>query len=238
MESKQQLLEILDKTENDRREYLNSLFEYVPDTVVTELAYEEVEKGRYIIRAGDPGDMVYIILSGQIAGVDHQRMGHAYYFMDFTKMYIVGDFEIFGDFLEYCVSICAAKECRLLKISSKSYIQWVRHDENALFLRMKNIISTLTSERMGDREYIFMSCKERLINYLAKAYENGEKDSLGMCRIGRTQAEVADRIGYNVRSVQRSIAALEKEDLISSENGKIILSREQFLRLKQEGGRV
>lgn len=236
MESKQQLLEFIGKTEYDRREYLSGLFELVPDSVVTELVYEEVKKDQYILRAGDPSDTVYIILSGQIAGVDHQRMGRAYYFMDFTKMYIVGDFEIFGDFSEYCVSIYAVEECRLLKVSSKSYMRWVRHDENALFLRMKNIISTLTSERMVDREYIFMSCKERLINYLIKSYENGKKDSVGRCKVDKTQAELADRVGYNVRSVQRSIASLEKEDLIVSENGKIILSQEQLIRLKQYAG--
>lgn len=234
MESKQQLLEFIEKTEHDRREYFNGLFAFVPDAVVAELAYEEVEEGQHILYAGEPSDTVYIILSGQIAGVDHQRMGRAYYFMDFTKMYIVGDFEAFGDFPEYCVSICAVKKCGLLKISAKSYMRWVKQDENALFLRMKNIMSMLISERMVDREYIFMNCKERLIHYLAKSYENGKKDSQGKCKIVKTQTELADRIGYNVRSVQRSIAALEKENLISNENGKIILSQEQFLRLKQE----
>ncbi len=28
-------------------------------------------------------------------------------------------------------SICAAKECELLKISAKSYMRWVRHDEGS-----------------------------------------------------------------------------------------------------------
>lgn len=233
MRSKQQLMEIIGKTEHDRRRYLMQLFEYVPDVIAEELNYEEVPKGEYILRAGMPGDTVYIILSGQITGVDHQRMGRVYYFMDFTRMYIIGDFEIFAEIPEYCISICAAKDCRLLKISSKSYMSWVRHDENALFLRMKNIMATLTSERIVDREYIFMSCTERLADYLLKSYRNAKKDSTGRHRVTKTQAQLADRIGYNVRSVQRSIASLEKDGFISSENGKITLSREQYLKLNQ-----
>ena len=74
MRSKQQLMEIIGKTEHDRRKYLMQLFEYVPDVIAEELNYEEVPKGEYILRAGMPGDTVYIILSGQITGVDHQRM--------------------------------------------------------------------------------------------------------------------------------------------------------------------
>lgn len=233
MQSKQQLLEFLEKTEHDRSEYLRGLFEFIPDEVVAELTYEEVLEEQYIIRAGEPSDTVYIILQGQIAGVDHQKVGRAYYFMDFTKMYVVGDFEVFGDFPEYCVSIYAVKACSLLRLSAKSYMQWLRHDGNALFLRMKNVMTTLTSERISDRGYMVMNCKERLMDYLAKSYENGKKDSSGKCKISRTQAELADRVGFNVRSVQRSIASLEKEEYISVENGKITLSHEQFLKLRK-----
>lgn len=233
MRSKQQLFDLLEKTEQDRREYLIHLFAFVPDEVIREFVYEEVEKGRYILQAGTPGDMVYIILSGQITGVDYQKMGRAYYFMDFMKMFIIGDFESFGGFPEYCVSICAAENCKLLKIPAKSYMRWIRHDENALFLRTKNIITTLAFERVDEREYMFMNCKERLVDYLIRSYENGKKDRMGKCRIFRTQAELADRIGFNVRSVQRSIASLEKEQLISNESGKIAISQEQYVRLKE-----
>ncbi len=233
MRSKQQILELIEKTEPDRRRYLKELFDYMPDMIVKELIYEEVKSGQYILCAGMPGDMVYIILAGEITGVDHQRMGRVYYFMDFTKSYIIGDFEIFADISEYCVSICAVKDCKLLKIPACSYMNWIRHDEKALFLRMKNIMATLTSERIVDREYIFMNCKERLVDYLVKSYENGQTDSQGRHRVSKTKAELADRIGYNVRSVQRGIAALEKDEVISNANGKITLTKEQFLRLKQ-----
>ena len=92
MRSEQQLLELIEKTEPDRSRYLKGLFEYVPDRVVEELIYEKVQKGKYILRAGTPSDMVYMILSGKIMGVDHQRMGRVYYFMDFTKEDIVERF--------------------------------------------------------------------------------------------------------------------------------------------------
>lgn len=233
MESRQQLFALLSKAEPARCKYLTSLFQYAPDTVVTEIIYEEAAYSQHILDAGSPSDAVYFLLSGSISGVDYQALGHAYYFMDLANMYVIGDFEVFGDFPDYCVSICAVNQCKLLKLSAKSYLHWIKHDANASFLRLKNLMATLTSERMSDRGYIFMSCKERLADLLIKAYENEKRDSVGIYKMTRTQAELADWIGFNVRSVQRSIAALENEQLISTENGKITISQQQFIQLKQ-----
>lgn len=43
----------------------------------------------------------------------------------------------------------------------------------------------------------------------------------------------SDRVGFNVRSVQRSIADLEKENLITLESGKITVSQEQFVKMRK-----
>ena len=45
--------------------------------------------------------------------------------------------------------------------------------------------------------------------------------------------ELADRLGCNIRSIQRSIVSLEKEGVISSESGKIKISKEQYGMLQQ-----
>lgn len=41
--------------------------------------------------------------------------------MDFAKMYIVGDFEIFSEDTNYNVSICASKDSELLAIPASIY---------------------------------------------------------------------------------------------------------------------
>lgn len=209
------------------------MFKNIPDTTVKAISFKEIKKNDFIIYAGTPCDTVYMILSGNIEGLDHQRLGRVYNFMDFTKMYIVGDFEVFADIPEYCVSIRATEDCKLLAISAKHYLQWVQHDENALFLRMKRIMSTLTFEKKNEREYMFMNCKERLVDYLIKSYKNRKSNSSDIYKLVNTQAELSEKIGFNVRSVQRNIAALEKEKLITIESGKITISSEQFLLLEQ-----
>lgn len=231
MVSKRYLLELLSKTEPARQQYLGGLFKNLPEEVAKEIQYVEVEKGECLFLAGDPCDTVFFVLKGCVNGTDYSKKGEAYSFMDVSKMYVVGDFELFYDCPEYCVSIRAEQDCVLLRLSSERYLQWIRHDENALFLRLGNVLDTLTYERRIDRKYLHMDCRERLTLILTTYYENGEKDPAGGYKVRKTQTELAEKVGFNVRSIQRSIASLEKEGLISVINGKIHISREQYLRL-------
>ena len=218
METKQQFLEEINKVKGSKRDYLNKLFQYVSEAVIRAAVHKNVKKDEFIIRAGEPCDTVYIILKGDVAGVDYQKLGKVYYFMDFAKMYIVVDFEIFSEDTNYNVSICASKDSELLAIPASIYWKWIKHDENALLLRIKNIMTILTSEKASDRKYMFMSCKERLMKYLIISYGCKRGKQVGTLRLKKTQAELSERIGFNVRSVQRSIAALEKEKLIYTSN--------------------
>ncbi len=147
METKQQFLEEINKVKGSKRDYLNKLFQYVSEAVIRAAVHKNVKKDEFIIRAGEPCDTVYIILKGDVAGVDYQKLGKVYYFMDFAKMYIVGDFEIFSEDTNYNVSICASKDSELLAIPASIYWKWIKHDENALLLRIKNIMTILTSEK-------------------------------------------------------------------------------------------
>lgn len=230
MESRECLFETIAKVGCDRREYFEALFKYIPEAVVKEMIYEEVHKNEVLLSVGAPNDAVLFVLKGHVIGLDYRRTGYVYSFMDFTKMNVLGDFEAFGDVSEYGTTICAAEDCKLLKLSTNIFLEWVRHDENALFLRLNNIINTLMFERTLDREYIFRGCKERLMVYLVKLYEK-QSDMSESLKVRKTQAELADKVGFHLRSVQRSVAALAKDGFITLSNGKIVISKEQYKKL-------
>lgn len=217
----------------ERRAYLLEFFRYIPDETAKHILPAEVKKGQYVLKAGTPCDMVYFLLKGNVTGEAYASRGRAYSFMDFSEMSILGDFELFDPRDEYSLSIRAEQDCSLLKLSMEQYKNWVRQDANALHLRIRNILSVLSFERRIDREYLQKNSKERLIILLARFYERGNKDELGNYTVRHTQAELADKTGVNLRSVQRSIAALEHEQLVELKKGKIVLSREQYEKLRQ-----
>lgn len=233
MNSKKELFDLLKKADRGKNEYLTDLFRNLPEETAKQMIVTEVKKGAYILRAGMPCDMVYFLLSGRVVGEAHQKMGHMYSFMDFSKKDIIGDFESFTDCSEFCASVRAEQDCKLLKLSRKSYLNWIRHDEHALFLRLRTILNTLSSETNIEREWLFMGCKERLVNYLVRLYEREQNTKNGVFRNQKSQSELADKIGFNVRSIQRNITSLKSEGLVSVESGKIVITKEQYEKLKE-----
>ena len=76
MNSKQELENIIRKAERKRYEYLKAMFRYVPDAIVKQMSYRQFKKDEYMIYAKTPCDTIYVIVSGDVAGVDYQKQGH------------------------------------------------------------------------------------------------------------------------------------------------------------------
>lgn len=234
MKAKEQLLMLVSKKEREKYQYLSEFFKYMPDIMIEEFHYLEVKKNEKILLAGEVAEDIYILLDGKVKGIDYSQAGSVYSFIDFSKMYILGDFEFFSNRTEYMISIYAKQDCKLIRISAGRYMKWLKHDENALYMRLKNVMEILTSERMMDRKYLRMGCRERVSYYLIMFYENNEKDLSGNVTISITQNDLADKVGFNIRSVQRVLAILEKENMITVRNRKMMLSYDQYLKLINE----
>ena len=231
MKAIKQLLEENQKMTPESREFFLKLFDQIPHQTAEHIVSAKVKKGEYILKAGDTCDAVYFLLSGNVSGEAYTPRGKAYSFMEFSKMRVLGDYELFYDCEEYTTSIRAEEDCILLKLSRDPYMNWVTKDVNALYLRIKDILSILTFERSLDREYLQKNSKARLCLLLTRFYEAGTKDKKGNYIVQNTQTDLADKIGVNLRSVQRSIAALENEQLVQLKKGKMVISREQYEKL-------
>ena len=234
MKSIRQLLEENKDIAADRQDYFQKLFDKIPHQTVEHMVSAQVRKGDYILKAGEPCEAVYFLLKGKVTGEAYNAHGRAYSFLDFSKMYVLGDYEMLHDCPEHVISIKAEQDCCLLKLPRDHYINWIKQDVGALYLRTSNILSVLTFERSVDREFLQKNSRERLTLLLVRFYENNLKDKNGTYTVEYTQSELADKIGVNLRSVQRSIAALESEQLVQLKKGKMIISREQYEALARE----
>ena len=234
MKTKEQLLKMVSMKNQEKYQYLSEFFKYMPEIVVEDFRYIEVKKNEKIILGGEEAKYVYIILDGEVKGTDYYQTGSVYSFVDLSKMSIVGDFEAFSNIPEYIISIYANQDSKLLRISTSQYMKWIKYDENALYMRLNDVLKILTDERIMDRKFIRMDCKERVMHCLILHYEGNKKASSQKVTVSMTQAELSERVGFNIRSIQRAIAALESEGLITIENRKMVISQEQYLKLVNE----
>ena len=232
MKSKAELIKMLKSLDEKQSIYFMKMFENIPDDIVKTMNYKKVKKNETLIQTGDICDTVYIILSGRVSGTDYQQSGNIYVFMDFCKMDIVGDFEVFGGMSEYSASIKTVEDSEILTIPAKAYLSWMKQDVNALFSRTQKLMHILFTETKDGRKHLFLSCKDRLILYLVNFYEKHGKDKES-CKVKKNQTEIADGIGFHVRSVQRNILTLKEEGLLTVESGKIVISYAQYSKLKE-----
>ena len=232
MKSKQKLMELLGNLEKERCANFTKMFECIPNEVIAQMSYKKMQKNDTIIWAGDSCDAVYIVLKGRVTGLDYQCSGNIYAFMDNCKMDVVGDFEVFGGMDKYSVTVRTEEECEILRLPSHIYLKWMKADVNALFFRTTKLMNRLLQEKEGERKSLFLNCKDRVIMYLVHSYEESV-DKKERYRVKKTQTQLADNIGFHTRSVQRSVLSLKKEGLICVESGKIYISKEQYLGLKE-----
>ena len=98
-------------------------------------------------------------------------------------------------------------------------------------MRTQQVMSTFIIQTSEERKYFFLTCRERMILFLIERYESyGNHTNY---KLNKTQAEVAERVGFNVRTIQRTILSLEKDGLITSEAGKICMTQMQYQALKK-----
>lgn len=230
MNETEKIKKYLKNLEHSKREYVEELFSDCPQYVLETIKSKTLKKGQEFICAGEPSKYIYIVLSGKARGKELQNTGNEYAFRDFCAGEILGDFEVLGELDKCRVSIYAQERMEVLVIPAEFYLKWMKEDIHALFLRIKKIMRVLTYQMSDERALLALSCRERIILFITDRYRevgNGKRYKFHM-----TQQELADYIGVTVRTIQRSLCSLKKENLLTTEAGKICVTPEQYQKLE------
>lgn len=232
MESKQELAQVIARLGGERRKYLNDFFENCPEELVRVMQYVKIPRGTAILQAGMDCKYVWGIINGEISVTDIQMLGNVYSFAESSgfNIVIIGDYEPFAGLTEFQNTIYAVSDCDLFQIPTAGYMRWMRQDSRALFMRAQIFAQTLAQEISNERKYLLLNGRDRLVLYLIRSY--GKWEGKGEYVLQKTQSQLAQRIGMNVRTVQRSIRKLEADGLISCKGSRLCISKEQYERLK------
>ena len=231
MNSREQLLEAIQLQYEPKRIYLEKLFEKCPEYVVDSAECMRIPAKKTFLHAGEKCKNIYILLKGKARALEYQKSGNLYVFKEFSQGYILGDYECLAKEEQYVVSISAMTACEALVIPANVYRKWMQEDHHALLVRMENLMRALLLETQRGRKHLFLNSRERLLLYLIETYEEqGGKNSL---KIRKTQDALAERLGVDKRTVQRSIKDLKEDEMISLESGKILIEEEHYHRMKE-----
>jgi CRP/FNR family cyclic AMP-dependent transcriptional regulator len=212
-----------------RHAYLAELFRNLPAGMESMFALRRTKAGDTLARRQDEASTVYILLEGSIRVLDEHYSGEVYAFAEFEAPSLFGEFEAFAGCGRYRATLACATDCALFSLPAAAFLEWMRRDPTALYMRTVQITKKLLGQASNERRFRFASAGDRLLLYLTEAYRTGERR--GVCRLAVKRQDIADQTGYCLKTVQRCLAALRKRGLISAEGAKIVVDAEQYRRL-------
>ena len=212
---------------------MEMLFQICTEEVKYYMSMAEVQENQTLIEAGERCSNIYIILSGKVTGIEWPMTGRPYFFKDYGPGDFFGEIEYFADLLNYRISVVTVTRCRVLIIPVKYYMEWLQSDAEALYLRTKENMRRLISQTADARKYLFIESRERLMMHLIRKYEQ-KLPLKKVLELRQSREQLSEEIGFSVKTLNRNIKKLEKEELICLQKGKIIITEAGYLKMKQQ----
>ena len=224
-------MDIFKELPPQKRSYMEFLFRNCTEEVKYYMTLIDIEADRTFIKAGTECTHIFVILSGKVTGVEWPMHERPYSFKDFGPGDFFGEIECFAGLPQYRISIVASTKCRVLSIPAAAYMDWMRMDVDALFLRPQENMRRLITQTAEARKYLFMEGKDRLMVHLIRKFEQ-RIPTPQLLELKETRAQISDEIGFSVKTLERSIQKLEELDLIRVQRGKIIITQDGYRRMK------
>lgn len=199
---------------------------------LSEIMYEhKVNSGSLLFMEGDEANKLYYIKSGRVNLTKTAADGKEFVLYMFQE----GDF--FGQFDPYhhsrqAFSSKALEDCVLgtIQKSDLEVLLWQHGDLAIEFMKWMGLMHRMTQTKFQDlmlygKSGALCSTLIRLTNSYGTPHQDGIRISEKM-----TNSDLADYIGSARESVNRMLSELRREDVISIEDGYMVVKNLEYLR--------
>lgn len=224
------LVEVQKKLSPEIAEYINKYLSNAPYWVLDSIQVVSKKKGTMFVEENTPVDYVYILLNGTVRAIDYRIKGMAYDYMWFEPGKTFGAMEIFYRIPLYMTTLMTVTDCTMLVFSKKNYERWIWDDKNALQMEVMSTGNMLLEQNRTGRLFLFLQGMDRIIYFFIKSYEQSKQDNMAIFDFSRV--EIAERSGFSVKTVNRSVKKMEEEGYITKKGHKIIISEDQYFKMK------
>lgn len=216
----------------ENRKKMEDLFRDCPQDVKDAVVLEKIPKKTYFIKAGGAASFIYILLSGRVEGIDFVGYGRVFSFREFDEGTVLGDYECLAGINNYTVSLQALEDCWFWVMPADTYLSWLNRDPHALMIRTHDLMRTLVVQTKKNRAKMLVDCRSRLMLYLTERYERyGCTDEM---IVHKSRQELAENIGFCIKTINRNVARLKEEGYITIRKGKIACTGEQVAAMRND----
>ena len=224
------VMELQKSLPSEQRKYLNDYLSNAPRWVLESMQVVYKRKHTVFIEENTPADYVYILAEGVVRAIDYRIQGVAYDYMWFYSIKVFGAMEDFFNIPSYMTTLSTVTDCTMLVISKANYERWIWNDKNAMHMEVESMGKYLLEQNRKDRVFLFLQGMDRIIYMFVKNYEQRNKNSTFILEMSRQ--ELAERSGFSIKTVNRSVKRMEEDDFIGRDGRKIVISKEQYIKMK------
>lgn len=222
--------EIIKNLEPKEAEYLSSYLRNAPYYVLESLQIVKKDKNVVFIEENTPSDTIYILAKGVVRAVDYRIRGVAYDYMWFHAVKVFGSMEVFFNLPTYKTTLMTVTPCTMLVLTKKNFERWIWDDKNALKMDIEQTGGYLLEQNLSGRIFLFLQGMDRIVYMFVNAYE---QEGLTNLVIEESRQELAERSGFSVKTVNRSIKKMEEDGYIGRKGRKILVTNEHYKKMKK-----
>ena len=221
---------LINELRSEERDYLNNYLANAPKWLLEAFQIVRLKKGTTFIHENAHVDTVYILVEGIVKATDYRIQEVAY---DYTRFYpteVFGALEFLMGYDLYKTTLMTETDCRFLCVSKDQFSRWMLTDIHAVLEQVKAMSVYLVEQVRKERLFLFLQGIDRLFLLFMQIYRDSARR--GVCRIHLTRKDLSNSTGLCVKTVNRCISQMEDEGYISREGRGIIISEEQYQRIK------
>jgi CRP/FNR family transcriptional regulator/CRP/FNR family cyclic AMP-dependent transcriptional regulator len=179
--------------------------------------------GDPIVREGEPGNAMYVILEGAARVVVSSAKGEEATVAHLGPGETIGEFAVL-DGLPRSATAVATLPAATLSVSREDFRAWLAERPTAAFALLEELSLRLRRANQGLADQLFLSLSQRLARRLvALASTQGMPGPSGGTRVRITQAELASMLGVTRESVNKELQTFATRGWLRTSRGAITL---------------
>lgn len=214
------------------RAYINKMFHDAPLDLFDHMIMKQYPKDSIFIREQKEADQIYLLIEGEVQALEHRIFGNRYNYMRFRAVKWFGSMEVLLEIDDYKTTLATLSDCTFLSMHRKDYQRWIEKDTNALLMETKSMGRYLLEQGRKERLFLFLHGRERLFLLFTEEYKY-LNEGCGQCILYRTHQELSDDSGLSIRTINRTLKAMNEEGYISYYRGEIKINQLQYQKMQE-----
>lgn len=209
---------------------LRDMFQHFPEN--GSVILRTVQAGVTIMKEGEPSVTVFLLLEGQSTAF-WMDPGHSQYLASHeVPLTFLGDLAALAGFAYHTTSMKTVSKCRFLTMHRDVFMQWMDRDPDIYRSLVQKNLQMLSVQARGSRSAAMQNNDIRILEYLSWRYQMDRTDKNPVVLIRKTREEIAEDIGgVSLRTLNRHLAHIAGEDLITLVKGKVQITQKQYVRI-------